>query len=283
MTSYFASLPVVSYDGRQTIDVTRRVALRQAVVADPRALRPYDVPSGQRSDQIADYYYGDPEREWLVWLSAQVLDPYHDWYLTYEDLQAFVVDKYGSMEEAQERVHHWQVNWYDDDSETSVDGFEVLPYQLKKYYEPIFASDTGRVLAYARREEDASCSTNMVVTISAAGPALSADERVQVWSGPDFQGDCETRWANSSQVVLVHVQAGLQPGYTLLGMSSGSATTIQSVAYTANVIPVDERSYWSPVTMWDWENDLNESKKSVRLIDSSYASEMEIELTRLMK
>ena len=82
----------------------------------------------------------------------------------------------------------------------------------------------------------------------------------------------ETAWANSSQVVLVNVQSGLDVGYSLLGMTSGSFPTITSVTYTSNTIPIDERVFWSPVTCYDYENDRNESRKSSVLRDRTRTS-----------
>lgn len=49
--------------------------------------------------------------------------------------------------------------------------------------------------------------------------------------------------------------------------------TISEQSYTN--LPNDERIYWEPYTAYDYEMDLNESKRAIRLLDAQYLTEIE--------
>lgn len=282
MSSYFEMFPLFDYDGARCVDITRRVGLRRTVAADPKAFQPYEVPAGERPDQIARGYYESPERSWMVLLSTESIDPYFDWYLSPDRFAGFIVEKYGSFVEAVERVHHWQENWPSDSTELSPGQWNQLDEEAKAYYEPVFGTGTA-ILSYVRREDDLTATTNMIVTVE-LGPdhGVLPDERVQVYSGPVLDGQAETRWANSTHVKLFHVQANTDPGVTIVGVESGASALVLSREYTANVIPIDERPFWSPVSMLDYETDKNESRKNVRLLDSRHSAAIEAEFQRLL-
>ncbi|NBP56714.1 hypothetical protein EBU71_09315, partial [bacterium] len=48
--------------------------------------------------------------------------------------------------------------------------------------------------------------------------------------------------------------------------------------------PIDntEASYWESVSWYDYENELNESRKTIRLIDKQYLSQIEDQMIELL-
>lgn len=280
--TYFSMFPVADYEGRTCVDISRRIVVRRTITSDPRAYRPYDVPAGTRADQLADGYYGSVDREWMVLISADVLDPYYDWYLSDKDFASQLIDKYGSLEETVERIHHWQVNWYGTDQEISPQDYGTLPDQLKPYYEPVFAAGST-ILSYERRADDVETTTNMIVTVGLGQDhGIPPGARVQALNGLQLEGQAEVSWANSTHAKLVHVLTSAEPGLTLR-TPAGDTAVILTREYTANNIPVDQRPFWEPVTVFEWERDKNESSKSVRLIDARFADQVETEFQRILK
>lgn len=282
MSGYFELFPNTVYDDTRCKDITRRIAVRRSISADPRAYAPYEVPAGERADQVAEGYYGRAEREWLIWHSIDLIDPYYDWYLSDENFAELILQKYGTLEEAVERIHHWEIDWYGETGEISVAQYSLLDDTFKKYYEPLFGSGS-EILSYIRREDDVWCTTNMIVTIGVGtSNGFVAGERLQFYDGGTLEGSAELSWSNTTHLKIVHVQTGANTGYTVVGANSGVSKTITSREYTANVIPIDERVYWTPVTAIDYERDKNERKKNVRLIDSRHVGQIEIESRRLL-
>jgi hypothetical protein len=277
---YFSRFPVITYANTLCRDITHRVKILNAVASDPHAYQPFEIKHHERPDTIADLYYTRDDLEWLVYLSADVIDPYHGWYLTDRDFNEFIKKKYGSTEEAQQSIRHWQMNWYDFDAEISPAAYDALDPTLKKYYEPRYGS-YNNTIAWKRRIEDWTTHTNMVVTLSVAN-TFSVGERVKFSTGATVTGQAEVAWANSSVIKVIHVSGNTDPTNTVTGVSSNNTATITSRTFTSNTISVDERPYWNPVTYYEWEQDQNEKKKNIKLLDRTYTDAVEKEFEKLM-
>lgn len=283
MAEYFSNFPLTVYQNTVCVDITRRVVMRDATLGDTKAFHPYEVPAGDRADQIAHHYYGSVDDTWLVYASAGVLDPYHGWYRDEYDFNEHVGVKYGSYEEAVERVHHWQLNWYGTDAELTVAGYDALSAPLKKYYEPVYGQGS-EVLSYQRRDEDWVASTNMVLRleIENQGNVVVSGERVKIKTGATLTGQAEVAWANSTVIKLIHVSGNTDPGNLVVGVTSGANAVISAREFTSNTIPIEERPFWTPVSMYDFERDRNESLKNIKLVDRKYQLAFNDELRRLL-
>ena len=91
---YFDKFPIVNYDGVQIRDITRRNTILKSVKDNPIAYLPYTVAEGERAEDIADFYYGDPQYVWLVYLANNIIDPYHQWPKSTETFNNYLIDKY---------------------------------------------------------------------------------------------------------------------------------------------------------------------------------------------
>jgi hypothetical protein len=279
--TYFSRFPRMVYANSACVDITRRVVVRRTVGANPHAYLPYELPAGERADQVANHYYGSDDHTWMVYLSTKVIDPYHHWYRGENDFNEHIVTKYGSYEEAVERIHHWQLNWHGTDAELDVSGWSALGDPLKKYYEPNYGVGSS-VTSYRRREEDWSAATNMVVRLTVSDE-FEVGERVQFRTGVELTGSAEVAWANSTVIKVIHVTGNTDANNVVTGLSSGANSTITTREYTSNTIPIDERPYWSSMSCFDWERDRNESLRDIRLIDAKYVQVMSEELEKILR
>lgn len=153
MNEYFKSFPLVRYDNNVMINITNRVAILNKIFSNRYAFYPYEVKNGMRADQVAERYYGDPDLVWLVYLSNNIVDPYHQWTMDEDTFNTHVIAKYGSVSEAQSRVAYYRVNWYEDNTSMSVSDFNDLPGNEKKYWEAEL-DQYNIPIAYVRKEMD---------------------------------------------------------------------------------------------------------------------------------
>jgi len=93
-TKYFENFPIVEYDGQQIRDITRRNTFIKNLSTNPLAFLPYTVEEGERPEDIAQFYYGSTDYVWLVYLSNNIVDPYHQWPKATEDFNNYLIDKY---------------------------------------------------------------------------------------------------------------------------------------------------------------------------------------------
>ena len=110
--SYFSRFPLMAYDiaGNNNYkllpNILRRVKLRSGMRSGLFLFDNYDVADGERPEDIAFKYYGDPEYHWVVLMTNNITDRYYQWPLTQPQFQEHIKDKYGSGNE--DATHHYE-------------------------------------------------------------------------------------------------------------------------------------------------------------------------------
>ena len=120
--TYFSKFPKIPYssDGtkvyKMTPDLLRRVGFRQQAVANAFRMRKYYVRAGETPESVADKFYGDPRLHWVILISNNIIDRYHDWPLTEGQLMQFVDDKYDNPN----GVHHYEISQTSGDTDVKI-------------------------------------------------------------------------------------------------------------------------------------------------------------------
>lgn len=113
MASYFSNLPnvYVTVEGsderlsyRLVKNIFRRVILQEKLDKYSTAFESYYVPDGMRPDMLANAYYGDPELDWIILMSNNIIDIFDGWPKDSNVLRQYVLDTYGDAD----GVHHWE-------------------------------------------------------------------------------------------------------------------------------------------------------------------------------
>jgi hypothetical protein len=110
---YFEQFPSVLYtfdpannSFQLVTNIFARVKFLDVILANTLVYYPYSVQDGDTPWSIADKYYDDPQRHWIVLFANKIVDPYFDWPLTTNDLNAQIVQKFGSLANAQATLDH---------------------------------------------------------------------------------------------------------------------------------------------------------------------------------
>lgn len=294
--NYFDKFPTVSYSNNLVRDITRRTVLLESLYKSKTAENDinnfftYNVDEGERPDNIASYYYKDPFMHWIFYLTNNVIDPYHDWYMDSGTFQNFIEKKYDSLYLATTKIKYYQNNWYKESDPITVSAFDILPAGDKKYYEPLKKDETdfSSDLYYTRRKMDWTLKTNKIAAYSVAnGSGFTSDEVVKIYFNGLESGSGQVVFANSTVLNLQHL-AGTPTQITVPGNSfvygteSSSNTTISTSTVVANNIVSGEEKYWDPVTYYEYENDINERNKTIRILKSSLTGNVTKELKNLL-
>ena len=252
---------------------------------------PVEIHEGTRPDIIADAYYQDSELDWMVYLSNIVIDPYYDWYLDESDFQKFIIDKYNSIDEAQQRIIFYRNNWPEDDGEISPSFYENnLAWDQKQYYSPIFGAG-AKIVAYNRKRVDWKTNTNKIhqytVTFS-TGSEFNDAELIYVHAGStsasEIQGNCEIMTQNSTTIIVKNISgnsiANTTWEKTFVGRDSGvTATSAEYVVLQENITNA-EADFWSGVSYYDWEREENEAKKHIYILNPEIVRTISSDITR---
>jgi hypothetical protein len=94
MSNYFTFFPEVRYDGKVVKDITRRTDLTERFIMSPEAFLPYTIEDGLRPEDVAYYYYGDVAYTWLIFAANDIIDPYYEWPMSYDDFYKTLGMKY---------------------------------------------------------------------------------------------------------------------------------------------------------------------------------------------
>ncbi len=116
MSEFFQHYPQISYDisgvrptkTKRAINIMIRSKIKQMVLDDIIAYFPYTIMEGERPDIVSYYEYGDTKYTWLIFLINNMQDPIYDWPLNTRELGAYIKNKYGSLSNAQNTVHHYE-------------------------------------------------------------------------------------------------------------------------------------------------------------------------------
>lgn len=121
--TYFSQFPKIPYsttgngEFKITPDILRRVGMRSQAMVNAFRMRKYMVRAGETPESVAYKFYGDPRLHWVILISNNITDRYHDWPLTEGQLIQFVNDKYSDPF----GVHHYEINQTSGDDTVKID------------------------------------------------------------------------------------------------------------------------------------------------------------------
>lgn len=207
---YFNTLPkILSTDYKNNgiilTNIITRAEIKPSLLKNPLIYYSYDLQEGDTPDIVADKYYGDSYRYWLVMFSNQILDPQAEWPKNSKQFENYINLKYAS-----------------DAANASISS--------------VFAYTTSTAYEYRKT----------ITTVDSE--SLSSTTKTIVIDEATY---------NSTEI--------------------GSKTAIFSTG--ASVTQTIETSV---VSIYDYELELNEAKRNIKLINSRYAGQFEEELKSLM-
>ena len=110
---YFSRFPLMAYDMKGTKsyklvpDILRRVKLRSGIRAGAFEFDNYDVKDGEKPEDVAFKWFGDPEYHWVILMTNNITDRYYQWPFAQPQFQNFIEDKYGLA--SIDSIHHYEI------------------------------------------------------------------------------------------------------------------------------------------------------------------------------
>ena len=116
MSEYFMHYPQINYDISGARPIKTKTAINIMVKAKIKNMLtnsivnyfPYSIPESERPYITAFKVYGNVKYTWLIFLVNDIQDPVFDWPLNSREFGNFIKDKYGTLNDAQTRVHHYE-------------------------------------------------------------------------------------------------------------------------------------------------------------------------------
>jgi len=134
---YFNNIPSIEYGSKVARNLMTRPAIKTKLLNNPTLIYDYTIVDGERPDQIADFYYGDVNFVWLIFLVNNIVDPYYDWPLTSNQFKDYIIDKYGSVENAKNTTITTNIVHYKHNTKGTIiskDSYDSGTYTWSKLY-----------------------------------------------------------------------------------------------------------------------------------------------------
>lgn len=292
---YFTNLPIINYSNNFVRNILSRVKFTEEYKQSAGAFYPYvqkESSGPLRYENMAYDYYDDAEDVWILHLFNEVVDPYYDVALSQEDFDSFLTKKYGSVRAAYQKVLFYRNNYDQDDSVLSESGYNALTEEVKKYWVPTVNFD-NRVIGYDRAKDDTVITTNKIISIE-----ISLVGNTQFKLGEKVtQGDSSgfVTFGNTSVVSLQHIEGSFlyetiedPTAYYISGEESGANaetisvnTVFNAFGGTTGSMSPNEEVYFSQVTAFDYENELNQMKKNINILDRRFVPDVHASLKEL--
>lgn len=291
--TYFTKVPQIFYANTLCRDLSRRSKVVADNMSSPYVFYPYEIQDDIRPDLLSEFYYSNATLDYTIYISNDIVDPYYGWYITNENFEKFIIDKYGSVEDSQKYIKFWRNNWAADSTTLTPSAYNnnIVP-SFRKYYTPVLGVGTS-IIKYVRKQDDTVVNTNRIMQYT----VLSNNSTIALQVGElvDFKatgqevtlGTGEVEIANSTVIriknVLNDVAANTTNVKDIVGETSGANVSVNnSVIYFENFSNT-EANFWEPIYQYDYEVELNEQKKNIYLIGDDVINEFDVRFTTVMQ
>lgn len=120
---YFNFFPTVDYvnvgqsNSKTVTNILKRAAIREVVKNNLAIYTKYIIKSGETPESIAFNVYGDAELHWVILLTNDIYDRYHQWPMNVNQFLAYVNEKYTNPN----ATHHYEISQSSGDTSVKID------------------------------------------------------------------------------------------------------------------------------------------------------------------
>lgn len=168
VSPYFDMFPKIQYDingdGLTTETVTnifKRIGILRDILSNASSYVLYEVEENDTPEVLAEKVYNDAGAGWIILYANKIIDPQFEWPMNDSVFKDYLINKYGSVANAQTTYHHYEkvvettvdgttyIRRYGVDNERLTDNALDVPYTYYTPYENnfILTSDTSLVTA----------------------------------------------------------------------------------------------------------------------------------------
>jgi len=154
---YFKELPDLDYQSFLSDSISsqsyvrvknlfRRNKLRDDLKGVFTLFNKYEIIDGARPDTVAEEFYGDAELDWVVLMTAGIINVRDEWPLSNYNLYRYAENKYGS---ALNDIHHYEtVEVRDPDGKLILPAKKIVPsdFQIHYYHSNKYYTNNSMVL-----------------------------------------------------------------------------------------------------------------------------------------
>lgn len=287
---FFDKFPKLDYDINQNLysryekvtNIFFRIGFVREILANISSYHVFELVDGDTPENVADKIYGDANAGWMILYANRMMDPQWDWPLDNQQFKRYIIDKYGSVENAKTGIHHYDMVIRRTNSETDVTTetrFQVdyRAYSSKQYRVTVWPEGSNYQIG---EEVFTGVSTNDY----------------------NFYGDVSAWWSSNSVVQVANTEGRIELGDVLVGNTTGLLGTVTEILdystphdYYLNLPEVQSVETFNvdgktitqvtereAISNFDYEDNLNESKRIIKVVKKEYYQQIIQEFNKLV-
>jgi hypothetical protein len=152
MSKFFDTFPKITYsfgdsiykDYQLVTDIFLRFGILKSILSNITAYYEYIITDGDKPEMLAEKIYGDAEAHWIILYANDMVDPQYDWPLNSKVFNNYIIDKYGSVSNAQSTIHHYEkvIVRTEPLTNTTIESRYVVDYEPKSNTQVVTVPDT---------------------------------------------------------------------------------------------------------------------------------------------
>lgn len=308
-SEYFSKFPIITYNDVYAIDLLRRVRVVEDYKKEALSYYSYNVKEGERPDIVCDAFYDQPYYTWMLYLLNNQVDPLFEWYKDSVTFDNYIIGKYGSLDEAVSKTAYYRVNT--TLSKITKSTYNALTAAQKKYWTRSFATPQQEETLWKQEESNRDYSqftfyeitkvplvseTNVVAkvnyTTASGEDTLEVGDLIQKKVGGTLQAEGEVASLVEGAMFIKHVTdtsffssngTSTSISGTMTVRNKNLSLTVSSSNVVSYSIPLTEYSYWQPLSFYDLEIEINESRQLINMLTKDYTSRVDDDLRQALK
>lgn len=286
---YFDKFPEVNYNGFNVKNITTSAMLVNKYVNVPYKYSQYAIDHDQRTDNVAQDVYDDPYMTWMIFYANKIIDPYYDWYLNDDEFNSFIIEKYGSLDIAQRKIKFFIDNWFNDSQQLTQSEFDKRFGNYKgfhsNYWQPNYDENSGRLISFTRKPNDYTIRSNKLIKIEVNDSTdFAVDDliTIKIATNGTSVGTAEIEDIQDNFIILRNVLNDINNNYFIINdagnntqiINYSTGNDLMNDTWTSKLISDEEYVYWSPLSYYDYERELNEYKKTINIVEPFIATKV---------
>jgi hypothetical protein len=304
--SYFKKFPRIEYTfdngltSKVAVDILTRVGFKSKVKNTSEMFSDYDIEEGETPEVLADRYYGDSELHWVILIMNEIINPYDDWPVStrvlnksidsvkYPGTALILTDKDGTGDVANvsytkdDQIYVVTGNTWEVNAEGTVVGLSAgdtaaIIHKWDKTFQKLEVVGVSGSFAVGEKITTIGITGDgsYVYTVSNIGRVVT-ENRASAHHFADITGDFLNPYgtppsAGTGDQTLLGQQGSFSGGYTV----EYEHTILQNYA-------VDSVDTYT-VTNYEYEEEQNESKRSIKLLKPQFINAVVQEFEKVIK
>jgi len=276
MNQYFKQFPIIEYQNKNAVNITRRIKSIDSIANNPFIFYPHTLEEYERLDNVANDFFDDPYTGWIVSLTNTIIDPYYDWYMNNREFTEFINKKYGSVQAATEKTIGYRNNWFRfSEDRLNIDQRNALSYKEYRYWEPVIQHN--RVMFYKRKQLDEIVNTNIILKIDIINPDVNNNLTVNIGDliNLTYLQDNITGTVvkfNNDTLYVQHI-SNYTDAFDMNNIDyvviNGQSLVVSGIELFHQNIAMIDIKYFDPFSAYDFEVEKNEYNKTIKVLNPS--------------